>query len=103
MPGHGPVTTKNYLDVQRSNLLDWVGAVAAAVAKGWTREETIERVHFRRPLPRRRRPGIHDGPHPDPQRGLALRQDDQLARDTGFGKFFLGPRRSGARSRRASS
>jgi cyclase len=46
LPGHGPVVTKNYLDTQRSNLLDWVSAVAAAVAKGWTREETIERVNF---------------------------------------------------------
>ena len=46
VPGHGPVQTKDYLDVQRSNLLDWVSAVAAAVAKGWSREETIERVNF---------------------------------------------------------
>ena len=46
LPGHGPVQTKGYLDVQRSNLLDWVSAVAAAVAKGWSREETIERVNF---------------------------------------------------------
>ncbi|MGD2059485.1 MAG: MBL fold metallo-hydrolase [Acidimicrobiia bacterium] len=46
IPGHGPVTTKAYLDVQRSNLLDWEAGVAAAVAKGWSREETIERVDF---------------------------------------------------------
>jgi cyclase len=46
IPGHGPVTTKSYLDVQRSNLLDWQAAVAAAVARGWSREETIERVDF---------------------------------------------------------
>ena len=46
VPGHGPVTTKAYLDVQRSNLLDWEAAVAAAVADGWSREETIERVNF---------------------------------------------------------
>ena len=46
VPGHGPVTDKQYLQVQRSNLLDWVGAVAAAVAKGWSREETIKRVNF---------------------------------------------------------
>ena len=46
LPGHGPVVTKSYLDVQRSNLLDWKAAVAAAVAQGWTREETIERVNF---------------------------------------------------------
>jgi cyclase len=46
IPGHGPVTTPQYLAVQRSNLLDWKAAVAAAVAKGWTREETIARVNF---------------------------------------------------------
>jgi cyclase len=46
LPGHGPVVDKTYLDTQRSNLLDWKSAVAAAVAQGWTREETIERVNF---------------------------------------------------------
>jgi cyclase len=46
VPGHGPVTTPAYLAVQRSNLLDWKAAVAAAVAKGWSREETVERVNF---------------------------------------------------------
>jgi cyclase len=46
VPGHGPVTTKAYLDVQRSNLLDWRAAVASAIAKGWTRDETVERVTF---------------------------------------------------------
>jgi cyclase len=47
IPGHGPVTTKAYLDVQRSVLMEWVTAVAAAIAKGWSRDEVIERVHFR--------------------------------------------------------
>lgn len=46
VPGHGPVTTKAVLDIQRSNLLDWTAGVAAAVAQGWSREETIERVKF---------------------------------------------------------
>jgi cyclase len=46
LPGHGPVVPKSYLDTQRANLLEWVSAVATAVAKGWTREETIERVSF---------------------------------------------------------
>lgn len=46
VPGHGPVTDKSYLAVQRSMLLEWQAAVAAAVANGWTREETIERVNF---------------------------------------------------------
>lgn len=46
VPGHGPVTTKDYLATQRSVLLDWSAAVAAAVAKGWSREETVARVNF---------------------------------------------------------
>jgi len=46
IPGHGPVTTKRYLDVQRSVLMEWVTAVAVAVAGGWSREETIAKVNF---------------------------------------------------------
>ncbi len=46
VPGHGPVTTKTYIDMQRSVLLEWKTAVAVGIAKGWTKEETIERVDF---------------------------------------------------------
>ena len=46
VPGHGPVTTKKYLATQRAVLLDWLSAVATAVANGWSREETISRVNF---------------------------------------------------------
>jgi cyclase len=46
VPGHGPVVTKQYLDVQRSVLLEWKTAVASAIAQGWTREETVARVNF---------------------------------------------------------
>lgn len=46
IPGHGEVTDKAYLDVQRGVLLEWVSAVSDAVDRGWTREETIERVNF---------------------------------------------------------
>lgn len=46
IPGHGPVTTKQYLDTQRSVLLEWKTAVAVALAKGWSREETVARVKF---------------------------------------------------------
>ena len=46
VPGHGPVTTPAYLATQRAVLLEWTSAVAEAVAKGWSREETIERVRF---------------------------------------------------------
>jgi cyclase len=46
-PGHGPVVTKQYLDVQRSRLMEWKTAVAVAIAKGWTREETVAQVNFK--------------------------------------------------------
>jgi cyclase len=46
VPGHGPVVTKRYLDVQRAQLMEWKTAVAAAVAEGLTREETVARVSF---------------------------------------------------------
>lgn len=46
VPGHGPIVTKAYLNVQRSVLMDWVTAVASALAKGWTRDETVQRVTF---------------------------------------------------------
>jgi len=46
VPGHGPVVTLDYLHTQRMVLLRWKAAVADAVAKGWTREETVERVRF---------------------------------------------------------
>jgi cyclase len=47
IPGHGPVTDLKYLQTQKAVLLEWKSRVAAAVAAGWTREETIERVHMR--------------------------------------------------------
>jgi cyclase len=46
LPGHGPVTTTDYVATQRAVLLDWTSAVADAIAKGWSREETIKRVNF---------------------------------------------------------
>jgi cyclase len=51
VPGHGPVTTKASLDDQRSMLMEWKTGVAVAVAKGWSREETVERVHFKDRFP----------------------------------------------------
>jgi cyclase len=51
VPGHGPVTTLEYVEVQRSILLEWKTAVAVAVGKGWSREETVARVNFADRLP----------------------------------------------------
>ncbi len=47
VPGHGPVTDLRYLQVQKAVLLEWKSMIATAVAKGWSREETIERCHMR--------------------------------------------------------
>jgi len=46
IPGHGPVTSKEYLYTQRAMLLEWKTAVAVAIGKGWSREETVARVSF---------------------------------------------------------
>jgi cyclase len=47
IPGHGPVTDLRYLQVQKAVLLEWKSMVASAVARGWSRQETIERCHMR--------------------------------------------------------
>jgi cyclase len=46
VPGHGPVCTKAEIDVQRAFLFEWLTAVSVGIAKGWTREECIERISF---------------------------------------------------------
>ena len=51
VPGHGPVTTPRSFDEQRSMLLEWKAAVALAIAKGWSKEETIARVNFAERFP----------------------------------------------------
>jgi cyclase len=46
IPGHGPVVTKEYLSVQISFIREWVDAVGSAIAKGWTKEQSIEKISF---------------------------------------------------------
>ena len=46
VPGHGPVVTLEYVKTQRAVLMAWKAAVADAVAKGLSREETIAKVRF---------------------------------------------------------
>lgn len=46
VPGHGPVTSSEALDTQRAMLLEWKSAVAVAVGRGWSRDETVERINF---------------------------------------------------------
>ncbi len=47
IPGHGDVTTKAELNVQRAFLMEWETSIAVAISKGWTKEECIERNEFR--------------------------------------------------------
>ncbi len=60
--GHGPVVTLDYVITRNARCCStWKAAVADAVAKGWTREETIDRVALRRQVRAgRRRAGVHD-------------------------------------------
>ncbi len=46
IPGHGPVCKKDYIPKQKAFILEWVAAVAGGIAKGWTKEECIERISF---------------------------------------------------------
>jgi cyclase len=46
IPGHGPVVTKEYLAVQSAFIREWIDAVAVGIAKGWGKEECMERISF---------------------------------------------------------
>jgi glyoxylase-like metal-dependent hydrolase (beta-lactamase superfamily II) len=46
VPGHGPVVTKAYLPVQAAFIREWVDAVAGGIAKGWTKEQCMEKISF---------------------------------------------------------
>jgi cyclase len=46
VPGHGPVCTKGYVDVQSAFLREWITAVAVGISKGWRKEECIKRISF---------------------------------------------------------
>jgi glyoxylase-like metal-dependent hydrolase (beta-lactamase superfamily II) len=51
VPGHGPVVTKDYLNVQLGFIYEWIGAVAAGISKGWSQDECIERINFKSRYP----------------------------------------------------
>jgi glyoxylase-like metal-dependent hydrolase (beta-lactamase superfamily II) len=46
VPGHGPVVNKNYINVQRSVIYEWINAVAQGVSKGWSMDECVKRISF---------------------------------------------------------
>ena len=51
VPGHGPVCTKKEIDVQKAFLYEWIAAVSVGIAKGWTKEECVERISFQDRFP----------------------------------------------------
>lgn len=46
IPGHGPVTTKDYVKKQRSFVYEWLGAVAEGISKGWSMDECVANISF---------------------------------------------------------
>ena len=46
VPGHGPVCTKDYVNVQSAFIREWITAVAVGISKGWSKEECIKRISF---------------------------------------------------------
>jgi cyclase len=46
VPGHGPVCDKSYIVKQSAFIREWVAAVAAGMAKGWSKSECAERISF---------------------------------------------------------
>ena len=46
VPGHGPICTKIELEVQKAFLYEWYAAVAIGIAKGWSKEECVEKISF---------------------------------------------------------
>jgi hypothetical protein len=46
VPGHGPVVTKEYLAIQSAFIREWVAAVAAGIARGWSKEECVANISF---------------------------------------------------------
>jgi cyclase len=46
VPGHGPVCTKDYVNVQSAFIREWITAVAVGISKGWSKEECVKRISF---------------------------------------------------------
>jgi len=46
VPGHGPICHKDYIDKQSAFIREWVTAVAVGIARGWSKEECIQRISF---------------------------------------------------------
>lgn len=51
VPGHGPICTKQAIDVQKAFLLEWLTAVQVAIGKGLTKEECVKSIDFAKRFP----------------------------------------------------
>ena len=46
VPGHGEVCDKSYLPELASFIQEWINTIKDAIAKGWSKEEALERISF---------------------------------------------------------
>jgi len=46
VPGHGPVCTKECVNVQSAFLREWMTAVALGISRGWSKAECIKQISF---------------------------------------------------------
>jgi cyclase len=46
VPGHGPIVDKSYFVKQSAFIREWIAAVAAGMAKGWSKKECVARISF---------------------------------------------------------
>ena len=75
VPGHGPVEPKlDYVDAQRAVLLDGRPRSPTPWRRAGPARRRSSGSSFADTLPGRHRAGVHDGPHPDRNAGVALGQ-----------------------------
>lgn len=46
VPGHGPVCDKKAIYENKQFIYDWFQAVSDGIAKGWSKDECVERINF---------------------------------------------------------
>jgi cyclase len=46
VPGHGPVCDKSAIYENKQFIYDWFSAVSEGIAKGWSKDECVERINF---------------------------------------------------------
>ena len=76
VPGHGPVTTKAYVDIAAGDAPRMEDGGRGRRGQGLVTRGDRGPGELRRSLPGRHRPGLHDELHPDAQRRIAVGQAD---------------------------